>query len=286
MKCSEFAKVVMDVARSETVPMDTVVRAQALAHTQHCSHCAACLASEQSLSQGLRVVTTVDESLTVPVGLEANLLAAFRVQHAVVEAAPVISPVLHDGFEPSPFKVFFWRMRWAFAAAAIGLLIFAVARGMQPRSVGEPNVAKHPAAPTPSVTTSQPPAPRDLSPAPEAVAPPENLSARADKPERQPRQIKAQWPKAERRGRVTVDMGEFVVDEPEAISANDFLVFDYARNLPPADSTQLLRVRMPSERLAPLGIQVPRTVRNSGYVNADLLVGSDGVPRAIRVADR
>jgi hypothetical protein len=85
---------------------------------------------------------------------------------------------------------------------------------------------------------------------------------------------------------VTVEVGPFELDEPEAISAKDFLVFDYAQTLPPADSMQLMRVRMPRERLVPLGIPLPRETRNENFVNADFLVGSDGVPRAIRVANR
>ena len=58
MNCLEFDQVVMDVARSEMrgVPMDAVVKQQALMHTQHCSRCASCLASEKSLTHGLQAV--------------------------------------------------------------------------------------------------------------------------------------------------------------------------------------------------------------------------------------
>lgn len=284
MNCWEFEKVVMDVARSETqgVRMDASVKQNALAHAQHCSHCAACLVSEKSLSLGLRAVAVDDDVLPLPAALETHLLAAFRAQHAVEVAAPVVREVV----TASPFKLLFWRMRWAFATVAVALLVLAVARGMQSSSAPDPQQANAPARPAPSVIVAPPPVPDSAPVVPEKIAPPPNLLVRAGRQEGRATQVKAKWPPAEQRGRVTVEVGEFVVDEPESISANEFLVFDYARNLPPADSTQLMRVRMPSERLAPLGIQVPRTVRNNGFVNADLLVGSDGVPRAIRVADR
>lgn len=282
MNCWEFAKVVMDVARSETAGarMDTPVKQAALAHAHHCPHCAACLASEKSLSRGLRTVARTDDVLPVSAALEKNLLAAFRAQHAVPEVA---APLVREVATESPFALFFGRLRWALAgAAAMTLLIFAVARGFQPQAVNEPLRAKG-GSPTPARVISPLPPTRETLVVP---APPEAEPLQASNRNNAPKQVKAKWPTARKGGTVTVDMGEFFVDEPEDISASEFLVFDYARTLPPADSTQLMRVQMPRERLAPLGLRLPQTVRDNGLVSADLLVGSDGVPRAIRVADR
>lgn len=282
MNCWEFDQVVMDVARSETrgVLMDAAVKQQALAHAQDCSRCAICLASEKSLSQGFRAVAAEDCSLAAPPVVENALLAAFRQQQAERPRPIPVAPVVTE----SAFQLFFVRMRWALvAAAALALVVFAVARMLQPapaqQIAGDKSVI-----PTPTAT-AKPFEPENVNtpvlPAPEMVKAEVRNNVR-------PRQVKVSngGRATSREGRVTVDVGEFVIDEPEALSAKDFLVFDYARNLPPADSTQLMRVRMPREKLAPLGIQVPRAVRNNDYVNADFLVGSDGVPRAIRVMDR
>ncbi len=285
MNCFDFEKVVMDVAQSETrgVWMEAAVKQQALAHAQNCAHCATCLASEKSLSQGLRAVAVGDSSLGAPAGLEASLLAAFRARQAVELAPVVVREVV-----TSPFKLFFYRMRWAFAAAAaVTLIAFAVSRAMQPQPAQEREIVNHVPTPAPTVVVTPPAVEQlELPTPPDVVAPKANVLVRSGKQDRRPTQVTAKWPNREREGRVTVDVGEFVVDEPESLSANDFLVFDYARNLPPADSTQLMRVRMPRATLAPLGIQLPREARNSEFVNADFLVGSDGVPRAIRVANR
>lgn len=283
MNCWEFDNVVMDVARSETrgVPMDAVVKQQALAHAQSCSRCADCLASEQALSQGLRAVAMRDQSLAAPALLENVLLAAFRQQEDAKVPVAVVTPVV----AASPLKLFFFRMKWALATAAgLALVAIAVARMMQPAPT-QPHVVDNHTTPAPSATVS--PAEREKVVPP--IAPEPEIKKELAKNDVQPRPfIPVKRQPSRQNGRVTVDVGPFEVDvnEMESLSAKDFLVFDYARTLPPADSTQLMRVRMPRERLAPLGIQIPRAVRNSEYVNADFLVGSDGVPRAIRVVDR
>ena len=286
MNCSEFEKVVMEVARSETRGgvMDAAVKHAALAHAQNCGRCATCLASEKSLTQGLRAVAAGDQTLGAPVSLENILCAAFRAQEDVAPAPKIVPHVV----AASPFTLFWGRMRWAMAAAAAVVIIaFAIARGWQPaptqQSIADGNVA-----PAPTVVAA-PPARGEqviVMPHDELVARDEPRVVRENRRPSQVKAIAANLRANRREGRVTVDVGEFVLDEPESLSANDFMVFDYARNLPPADSTQLMRVRMPRAKLAPLGIQLPREARNNDFVNADFLVGSDGVPRAIRVANR
>ncbi|MBS1809944.1 MAG: hypothetical protein JST84_17420 [Acidobacteria bacterium] len=283
MNCLDFDKIVMDVARSETqgVLMDAIAKQQALAHAQNCTRCANCLASEKALTQGLRAVVLDDRQLGAPVVIENALLAAFRRQADEKAVPVVVAPV------ESPFKLFFSWMRWGLiAAAAVALIVFAVARVTQPQPASL-LAAGNSATPTPStsVNVKEP----EPNPVPQVKADPALEMASTAPPNRLAVPIKAapvrraaQLP----RGNVTVDVGPFELDEPERLSPNDFLVFDYARNLPPADSTELMRVRLPRSRLAPLGIPLPREVRNSDFVNADFLVGSDGVPRAIRVLDR
>lgn len=297
MNCVEFEKNVIDLARSEPqgVALDVATAHRSLSHAQSCVRCARRLKTEQSVSRSLRAVAVEDQLLGAPPALEASLLAAFRAREIAV---PMATNVIVPTFQESPLKMFFARLKWALAPVAvtalIALLAFAIFRAKQPATLDpatsdQSSIASGKASPsaTPDVVFA---APEQLElPGPQPIEEaPQGQMARFETPRlRVPaRQISNQVETNRRTDRVTVDVGEFVVDEPEAVSTKDFLVFDYAQTLPPADSVQLMRVRMPRERLAPLGIPLPREARNENFVNADFLVGSDGVPRAIRVADR
>ena len=287
MNCSEFENIVVDLAQSEMrgVLLNVTMKQRGLQHAQSCVPCAGRLKMEQALSRSLRAVATGDQSLSAPASVESALLAAFRARE---EAAPIAAKVLTPTFYESPFQRFFRQMKWALIpalAAAMVLIAFAVARVMTPTAPSQPLTAdnKTMPAPTASATPSAP------EPIPEPLPETRNDLAVRVSTGNAPTRIKATpnyAPPRSRGGRVTVDVGDFEPFEPEAVSAKDFLVFDYAQNLPPADSMQLMRVRMPRERLVPLGIPLPRETRNENFVNADFLVGSDGVPRAIRVANR
>lgn len=285
MNCFEFEKIVVDLARSET--LDATIKQLGMQHAQSCLRCAARLKNEQTISRGLRAVAKSDKVVSAPASMENALLAAFRARE---EVAPVAANIIVPEFKESLLQRFFAQFKWAFVPAAVAALVliaFAVTRVMQPASIQQSPVATTLVTPAP-VRIIESPVPDQVNALIPESDEPQKMVALASSTRRAmpvkttPKPMISRSPE----GRVTVDVGEFFVDEPESISAKDFLVFDYARTLPPADSTQLMRVRMPRERLAPLGIPLPRESRNDDFVNADLLVGSDGVPRAIRVADR
>ena len=58
----------------------------------------------------------------------------------------------------------------------------------------------------------------------------------------------------------------------------DFIALSYARN---PDSGQIVRVRVPSSMLVTLGL-VASVAKPSNLVDAEVLVGDDGLTRAIR----
>lgn len=288
MNCLEFEKNVVDLARGES--LDASLKQRGTAHAQICLRCAGRLKNEQTISRGLRAVAKSEQMLSAPASIENALLAAFRARE---EASPVIAPIAANivvpEFKESLLQRFFAQFKWALVPAAVAALVlvaFAVSRVMQPTSEHTPIVTAT-ATPAPTVDVESP-APEQVKVPMPQLEEPQKLLAQAQYTRRAMPVKTSPKPMVSRSrgGSVTVDVGEFFVDEPETISAKDFLVFDYARTLPPADSTQLMRVRMSRERLAPLGIPLPRETRNDNFVNADLLVGSDGVPRAIRVADR
>ena len=281
MRCLEFEKIVIDLAHGEVRLMDISQRQSGLAHAENCARCAARLANEKALNQGFRQLIKTDAALAASPKIEATLRAAFR-NRAVVTPVPVPVKVLVFPSRPR----FYWA-KWAMAAAAAVLLVaFGLARALQPQ---QPDKVKHeiaqqsPApAPTVKEETSAPlPAPREQQPSVIAVRNGNNFSAK-------PKTIKRNFaPKLQHNpDSVTVEVGQFEVAEPEQLSAKDFMVFDYAATMPPPERSQIMRVKFPRENLAPLGITIPLQIRNRDFINTDLLVGSDGVPRAIRVVNK
>ena len=281
MRCLEFEKIVIDLAHGEVRLPDISQRQSGLAHAENCARCAARLANEKALNQGFRQLIKTDAALAASSKIETTLLAAFR-NRAVVTPVPVPAKVLVFPARPR----FYWA-KWAMAAAAAVLLIaFGVARAWQPQPSGKvkDEIAQQSPTPAPTVKeeTSAPlPAPREQQPSVIAVRNGNNFSAK-------PKTIKRNFASNLQHNpdRVTVEVGQFEVAEPEQISAKDFMVFDYAETMPPPERSQIMRVKFPRENLAPLGITIPPQMRNRDFISTDLLVGSDGVPRAIRVVNR
>ncbi len=278
MSCLEFEKIVIDLAHGEVRLPDISQRQSGLAHAENCARCAARLANEKALNQGFGQLIKTDTTLAASPEIEATLLAAFR-NRAAVTPVPVPAKVLVFPARPR----FYWA-KWAMAAAAAVLLIaFGVARALQPQPPDKANdkIAQQSPTPAPTVKEETPapvPAPREQQAAALAVS---NGGAK-------PKAIKRNFvPKLQHNpDRVTVEVGQFEVAEPEQISAKDFMVFDYAATMPPPERSQIMRVKFPRENLAPLGIPIPAQIRNRDFINTDLLVGSDGVPRAIRVVNK
>jgi hypothetical protein len=63
--------------------------------------------------------------------------------------------------------------------------------------------------------------------------------------------------------------------------ATDFIPLVFGQVLDPAERAQLLRVNVPRSAMRTVGLPV-REERMEERVPADLLVGEDGTPRAIR----
>ena len=66
-----------------------------------------------------------------------------------------------------------------------------------------------------------------------------------------------------------------------AVVIGEFVPWPGARDLPPLESGELLRVDLPVSMLPALGMMPPTTRATS--VKADLIVGQDGLARAVRL---
>lgn len=72
-------------------------------------------------------------------------------------------------------------------------------------------------------------------------------------------------------------------DVPPADAIGEFVPWPGAIALPPLESGQLVRVELPVSVLPTLGLRPPSS--RKAAVRADLLVGQDGLTRAVRLVD-
>ncbi len=256
MNCREFEDIVNDLARAKMI--DAASRASATAHAENCGRCASRLADERALSAGLKSLAVSDEGKAAPASVEAALLEAFRAQASNPPARRL------------PVQSRSWP-RWALAAAAIliafGLIIYRAIQ-IEPQKDDKALIKK--------TTTPQPSLDRDEQVVNDAVEPETRRGPRAPRPRRggRPRLIKP----------FIIDGGTTYAKEIEY--ATDFFPLSYSDDQKPMESgevirVQVIRVQMPRPALIAFGLPV-NIERADVPVKADLLVGEDGLAKAIR----
>src|SRR5262245_39588410 len=257
MNCREFEDIVNDLARAKMI--DAASRAAGTAHAENCGRCATRLADELALSAGLKSLTVSDEGRAAPASVEAALLEAFRSRAS--------NPIARR----LPLRSRSWP-RWALAAAAAILIAFGfiLYRAIQnePQKDDKALIEKTP-TPRPSVKHEEQVVNTAAEPEP-------RRESRAPRPRRggRPRLIKP-----------------FIIDgmttyAKESEYTTDFFPLSYSDDQKPVESgevirVQVIRVQMPRPALIAFGLPV-NVERADIPVKADLLVGEDGLARAIR----
>ena len=187
--------------------------------------------------------------------IEATLLAAFAARAAL--AAPLVSADSHPGKAGASWIEHAARWRWLASAAGI-VLAAAITFAPVPK--------RDRALPTPPPPTPGPSAPPSPSPQPR------QLSAPAVKPPSVPTPRRAaSQQSASRRPR------------PASSGFDGFVVLPSAFALPDFESGRIVRVEVPITVLPAYGIDLVPDA-SPAAVQADFLIGQDGVPRAIRLA--
>ena len=316
MNCQQFTLFIVEAARGRM--MDAASRDAALGHAESCASCAARLRQEQSLTGALRAVAHGMKDASAPARLEAKLLAAFR-ESLAQQNAPAATDASHASATHAspPVNVartkpaanrLTRRIAYAATALAASLALVALAtlylRYAQTTSPSQPDLANNNRQAVGSVTPSNKEsalaAPSPPAPSPESgrrtesVLPVSNqggasqLSAsRHARPKRTPTMIRAQH---------VIDGGNAIIEaseaesvaanaaarpnEPESMTEFISLVAD-APGAPPLESGQLVRVQVPRAALASLGLPL-NAERGNEPVKADVLLGGDGLARAIR----
>jgi hypothetical protein len=256
MNCREYEADIVDLARGAGVSVEAELRLRE--HLGTCAGCAARFAREQRLTAVLAEVADSAPQPASPEAIEAQLLRAFAAQHAAgaQEAA-------------SPHRPITARTAWGWlAAAAVLVLAVVVWRGTALRQAPDAAgpapaaVATEPAGMLAATAAAAAPAPRRDEAT--IAVPPRNTSP-------QPAPVRA------RPARGLVQPAEPAGDD----GVLRFVSLPTAIGLPEFESGRIVRVELATAMLPAFGFEVvPGS--ESGVVEADVLVGQDNQPRAIR----
>ena len=258
MNCHDFETNVFDAAAPHL--MDAGQREKALAHTASCARCRSRLADERALTSGFRsIVSASDEQ--APGRVEAALLNAFRQQHGQVAAiAPAIRP----------------RRRWLYAAAGVAvaaIIVMMLTLMTSRRHDSQPPVQQNAGNETPIVS--------DQIRANSPQARPAPLSAEArdvpNKTMQRPRRT-SQGAKAGRSEHPADGHNKPAADTE---IATDFIPLMNRESFAQLDGAQVVRVELPRSALMSFGLPMDME-RAAERIKADVVVGNDGLARAIR----
>jgi hypothetical protein len=243
MNCQTFSDLAGDIARDQM--MDAGARTQALAHASECLNCADRLKAEQRLCADLRELVSTTEDLTASAAVWASLSASFDVRGVA--------------------QVTTNRRRWIYAASAIAamsLFMFALLPVMRRH--------RQPANVEVSIPTS--------STAVRAIQPTKDT-------ETQPRRDDVavsfkQKPQVISHRHLPVRQASTSqLSQPKEI-ATDFIPLTYG-DADLGSDAQMVRVELPRSAMARFGLPVNMD-RADQRVKADVLLGADGLARAIR----
>jgi hypothetical protein len=276
MSCRNFETLITELARDQM--LEARVKEDALAHMETCKHCAARFADEQTLTAGLRAVAANAASIETPARVEAALLSAFR-QGA---SLPFVSANTPAQTIATPW------LPWSIAAAAAILIfsVFALPRLLPNNSRGHAGEGARNAQPMPGLSpTIKTQESAQNSPGIQPVYEVKNPEQESDGAAPLPRQMnrhRAVMQTAGLRGRSIRRANNFATaTKPDEEIATEFLPLTYGGNLSQLDDGQVVRVELPRSALQSFGLPV-NAERVGERVKADVLLGHDGVARAIR----
>lgn len=257
MRCSDFEPLVFQIARAPSLEDDPAGR-QTLAHAEECKRCAARLAEEQALLAGARTVMADLADLQAPARLEEVLLTAFRKQAAAKRSgSPLLDPARVR--LSSPARV---RCHWQWIMAAAAALIVVAASAVAFLRYQSDEVGRLGKLPVVTKVPVTPPA-QWYDPA-KAAPDPGTKMAGGRAPARKPNPRRSLKPLTE-----------------HAETTTDYFPLTDEDDLKSLDSAQVVRVELPASALITVGLGVDPN-SDAETVKADVLLGQDGLARAIR----
>jgi hypothetical protein len=264
MNCREFENIVNDLARAESGMrlMGAASRAASMAHAETCGRCAARLADERALSAGLKSLAASDEGKAAPPSLEAALLKAFHAQSSN-RPAPRLPVRSKTWIRWVPSRA----PSWAMVAAAAILIVFGFIAYRSIRNEPQKDDQAHVA----------------ITPPPQPIVKREEHVAKDNGESEPPRESRA--PQGSRRVRPRLNK-PFIIDSMTTYAkdnedATDFFPLTYGGDPRPMERGEVIRVQTQRSALIAFGLPV-NVERADTPVIADLVVGEDGMPLAVR----
>ncbi|HKA22272.1 MAG TPA: hypothetical protein VKN18_28600 [Blastocatellia bacterium] len=246
MNCNDFEVIAGDL--SKDVLMDANLREKGLEHSASCADCAARLEEERVLTGGLRLLAKASTE-EAPANVEAAVLAAFR-QNQIV-------PSTRTSYR-----------RWIYvAASAAALVLIATLIALNASRTQKPELPSSQATteektPGGTVAQSAVPVPRQS--------------------ERNTVAAKSTMHRTEHGGAISQKPMQVETDS-NAITeiATDFIPLTNREALAQMDGGQVMRVELPRSALMSFGLPMDME-RATERIKADVVVGNDGLARAIR----
>lgn len=253
MNCNDFEKLVSDLVQHHL--MEAGKRELALQHTKGCARCNARLYNERVLSASLSATANA-ETESAPANIKVNLLAAFNEKHSKSSTNVV---ALTSKKESSNY---IWK--WAAAAAiVIAFLGIAAVRFMLPtldatlQQAAKSADFKNEKSEQQDYKNESPRTPLEKDKV--------NNVARRDTRANTPRRI-----------------NKAAEDANNNEVASDFIALTYTDETSSGNNGMVVRVKLPRATVIAMGLPLNAN-HTDGYVKADVLVGDDGVARAIRL---
>lgn len=257
MNCEDFNNIINELA--DYKPLAVSTRDAGVSHAALCVDCAAKLANARTVSATLLLAAGA-ESEAAPARIKTDLLTAFAAQQQSSTATARVVPII-------PIASRRKRGWWAAAAvAAAAVVVFAVMlpiwKGAPSPDPGSRVAVKTPPVETPAATPAVPP--RIDEPAPKAAKP---AGTRPVLRQRSPRVISG-------------GVNEAVAGN----TGNEFVPLTYLATATAIDTGTIVRVQLSRAALVRLGL--PINIESSNErVKAEVVMGDDGVARAIRLIE-
>lgn len=291
MNCQQLEKVIGDLTNRVSI-MDASERESASTHIKECARCAARLADEKALTAGLRAMAKIEETEPAPSSqLEANLLAAFRARTAAIVPAVGTAPVIE--FQKRSRA---WFHHWTIGGAIAATIVFVmmlfglnVLRSNQNKELQRANQERESQGNQRDSATAENAA-KDKNLAGPAKESRIDVTAQSgdeqkvafDRRKTDQRHFAVKRKKRER----NYEANEPRMNSEEAAEvysdiATEFMPITHGTNLNNIDGGQIIRVELPRTALISFGLPM-NMERANERVKADVVLGSDGLARAIR----
>lgn len=263
MNCEEFQAVVSELANGEL--MEAEMRQQSLAHAALCVNCASQLSAAKSIRAALHLTASA-ETESAPARVKQSLLAAFNEQKkGAVTPARVI--------EISSRRPLRWLSVAAIAAAAVLLLALILPSLLRsPRPLPE-------SAKTNGVTPVSP----ATTPEQKQDKPGKLLETVADNSTAQNTTGNATG-NTKRIPRTRNRAAKNTSEASTKKNTNEYLPLTYMASATAMESGTVVRIQLSRSALMSLGLPL-NIERADGLIKADLVLGDDGVARAIRLVE-